>query len=671
MTTAFTDSFDQLLGWRRAVEGRADDWLRWLTDHDLADEASAARLRSLRERLADEKLTVAFVAEFSRGKSELINAIFFADTGQRILPATPGRTTMSPVELGCWRDEPPQMSMLPIDTRLDARTLADWRRVPERWARVALSPHQPRQLAEALAEVKRTERVDVDMARRLGFWDDTTPEDNPPVDAQGRVEIPAWRHVRINYPHPLLEQGLVVLDTPGLNAIGAEPELTLNLLPSAHATVFILAADAGVTRSDLSIWRDHLGMNDSARYVVLNKIDTLADPMASPQEVALQIEAQRQATAQTLQVPAERVFPMSARQALAGRVGRVESLDAASGLQALERALREDLLPRRREVLERAVLGDVREVSVQVDRRLADRRRQLAEQMLELRGLRGKSSAKVRLMLKRVNDETVEFERCTARLQALRMVQGRMLKDALSPLSGERLRLEFTRLQTDLKASLLKLGGRRAFAALCERLRDRLRLSQQRGLEVRSMLEASFAQLNAEYGFALALGDNPSLDAALAEIGLIERSYAHYLGLGHAIRLSNEAFMEQFRRMLLSKLGLVFESVSSDLETWSRAASSQVEAQLRERRAAFRRRRESLERIQTAAGELDARLGELEASERHLQTLGAEGQRLAARLRDEARLRGTGESEGATEGAAGAARGAPVDLQPPLRAASG
>ncbi len=660
MTTAFTDSFDQLLGWRRAVEGRADDWLRWLTDHDLADEASAARLRSLRERLADEKLTVAFVAEFSRGKSELINAIFFADTGQRILPATPGRTTMSPVELGCWRDEPPQMSMLPIDTRLDARTLADWRRVPERWARVALSPHQPRQLAEALAEVKRTERVDVDMARRLGFWDDATPEDNPPVDAQGRVEIPAWRHVRINYPHPLLEQGLVVLDTPGLNAIGAEPELTLNLLPSAHATVFILAADTGVTRSDLAIWRDHLGMNDSARYVVLNKIDTLADPMASPHEVALQIEAQRQATAQTLQVPAERVFPMSARQALAGRVGRVESLDAASGLQALERALREDLLPRRREVLERAVLGDVREVSVQVDRRLADRRRQLAEQMLELRGLRGKSSAKVRLMLKRVNDETVEFERCTARLQALRMVQGRMLKDALSPLSGERLRLEFTRLQTDLKASLLKLGGRRAFAALCERLRDRLRLSQQRGLEVRSMLEASFAQLNAEYGFALALGDNPSLDAALAEIDLIERSYAHYLGLGHAIRLSNEAFMEQFRRMLLSKLGLVFESVSSDLETWSRAASSQVEAQLRERRAAFRRRRESLERIQTAAGELDTRLGELEASERHLQTLGTEGQRLAARLRDEARLQGSVEPEGAT-----------TDLQPPLRAASG
>ena len=636
MTTALTDSFDQLLGWRRAVEGRAEEWLRWLSDHDLADEASSARLRSLRERLAHEKLTVAFVAEFSRGKSELINAIFFADTGQRILPATPGRTTMSPVELGCWRDEPYQMAMLPIDTRLDSRTLSDWRRVPDRWTCVPLLPHQPRQLAEALAEVKRTARVDVDMARRLGFWDDATPGDNPPVDAAGQVEVPAWRHVRINYPHPLLEQGLVVLDTPGLNAIGAEPELTLNLLPSAHATVFILAADTGVTRSDLAIWRDHLGVNTSARYVVLNKIDTLADPMATPQEVARQIEQQRQATARTLDVPVGRVFPMSARQALAGRVGRVESLDASSGLAALEDALKADLLPRRRQVLESAVLADAREIGQQVDRRLADRRRQLAEQMLELRGLRGKSGAKVRLMLKRVHDETVEFERCTSRLQALRMVQGRMLKDALSPLSGDRLRLEFSRMQADLKASLLNLGGRRAFAALCERLRAKLRLSQQRGLEVRSMLEASFNQLNAEYGFALALGENPTVETALSEIDLIERSYAHYLGLGHAIRLSNEAFMEQFRRMLLSKLGLIFESVASELETWSRSSSSQVEAQLRERRAVFRRRRESLERIQTAAGELDVRLTELEANDRHLQMLTAQAQHLCERLREEA-----------------------------------
>src|SRR5574343_1157816 len=134
-------------------------------------------------------------------------------------------------------------------------------------------------MAAALGEVMRTRLVTQEEAARLGFWDEQRPEDNPPVQADGRIEVPVWRHARINLPHPLLRRGLVVLDTPGLNAIGAEPELTLALLPAAHATVFVLAADAGVTRSDLAVWREHLDDRSGEHFVVLNKIDTLADPL--------------------------------------------------------------------------------------------------------------------------------------------------------------------------------------------------------------------------------------------------------------------------------------------------------------------------------------------------------------------------------------------------------
>ena len=59
------------------------------------------------------------------------------------------------------------------------------------------------------------------------------------------LKFPQWRHAIVNFPHPLLKQGLIIVDTPGLNAIGTEPELTLNLIPNAHAVLFILAADTG------------------------------------------------------------------------------------------------------------------------------------------------------------------------------------------------------------------------------------------------------------------------------------------------------------------------------------------------------------------------------------------------------------------------------------------
>jgi hypothetical protein len=79
--------------------------------------------------------------------------------------------------------------------------------------------------------------------------------------------------------------------------------------------------------------------------------------------------------------------------------------------------------------------------------------------------------------------------------------------------------------------------------------------------------------------------------------------------------------MEQFRRMLLSKLRVVFESASSELELWARTASNQVDQQLGDRRRSFKQRREALTRIQSAAGELEQRISEVETQDAQLAEL--------------------------------------------------
>ncbi|MDQ5946394.1 MAG: hypothetical protein QG619_1817, partial [Pseudomonadota bacterium] len=79
--------------WRSQLGEGLENLRNWLTDNDLNDAQSDLRLTQLSERLREDRLHVAFVAEFSRGKSELINAIFFADYGNRMLPSSAGRTT--------------------------------------------------------------------------------------------------------------------------------------------------------------------------------------------------------------------------------------------------------------------------------------------------------------------------------------------------------------------------------------------------------------------------------------------------------------------------------------------------------------------------------------------------------------------------------------------------
>ncbi len=612
---------DALANWRASLARELSGLTRFFTNNELLAQPSLEMAEALRQRVLSDKLVVAFVAEFSRGKSELINAIFFADTGRRILPATPGRTTMCPVELAWNEAESPSLDLLPIETRRLGTSLTELRATRQGWKRVALDPKDPAALADALSEVTATHRVTPAVARELGLWSDVDPADNPPLDDKGLVEVPMWRHAMINYPHPLLAKGLVVLDTPGLNAIGTEPELTLGLLPGAHAALFLLGADQGVTKSDLAVWNEHLGGQSMTCFVVLNKVDMLADPLLTAEQNEASVQRQCEVTAHTLQMPRDRVFPVSARQALTARLASDgEALDK-SRLPELEAALTHELLPARQQVLTHALVQGVQGLRDQVEARLRDQRRQNAEQLLELRGLRGKSGARVRALLDRVQMDAAEFERCVTRLTALRAVQTRLLRDAQTALSSERIRTEVATLKQSLDSGWLHLGARSAFLGMCDKLRHALADAEVTTGEARDMLQGTFRQLNAEFGFSLAIALPPELSLFKEELAAIERGYNRYFGLSETLRMASGAFKERFVRMLVSKLRVVFETASRDIELWHQSASAQMEAQLRDRRRSFRKRRESLERIQQAAGELEERVTDVESQTARIEAL--------------------------------------------------
>jgi hypothetical protein len=287
-------------------------------------------------------------------------------------------------------------------------------------------------------------------------------------------------------------------------------------------------------------------------------------------------------------------------------------------------------------VIQQLVADTSQAIEQQTQRGLGDQRRQIAEQLLELRGLRGKNIGKVAHMIERVDAEAREFERCTERLSALRSVHGRVLREQLTALAADALRDEVAQMQDEANATLFNLGAKRAFSAMCMRLRMRVTRARARSQEIYELLNGSFRQLNSEYGFALTLSRLPTLERTDREIDLIESSYVQYLGLSNALRLAEPRFMEQFRRMLLSKLNMVFENASGEIELWNKSASNQVDSQLRDRRRGFKRRRDSLERIQAAAGELDARIADLEGQEQRLQQLWASVRERTAALREAA-----------------------------------
>jgi hypothetical protein len=624
LTTSFNQQFDKHGAWRRNFAHRLKWLARWLDENELLNQSVSERLRDLESQLRTSKVMVAFVAEFSRGKSELINAIFFASYGRRIMPASAGRTTMCPTELGYDASLPPSLRLLPIETRTEPFSLTHWRDEPDRWTEIAIDVENAEQLSETMIKVAEVRWVPVADARALGFWSDEVPDDNPMPDADGRVEIPRWRHAVLNMPHPLLEQGLVILDTPGLNAIGAEPELTVSLIPQAHAVVFILAADAGVTRSDLSIWREHLvteGDLSETRIVVLNKIDTMWDILSTPAQVDAQIQRQRKGAAELLGVPLTQVLPVSAQKGLQAKIRRDQPLLQASRLPALETVLGEGLLGKRETMLRLAVDNGITALRAEATRILTVRQRDLSEQALELQGLRGKNGSVIRHMRSRIEAEQTEFEGSNARILALRSVQGKLLREVYAVLGSTALKADMGRLASALKKRGIKFSVRKVYGETFEALRNNLREVQSTTTEIQSMLHATFRQLNAEHGFTLQAPPEPDLTSFEQQLSQIERSHVHYLGVGNLLKLSQPDFCDKLVRALASRLRVVNEAAMSEVERWSKGAGAQLDAQLKERRRNFTRRIEAVERIQGAAGNLDERLSELAAQEAGLADL--------------------------------------------------
>ena len=347
--------------WKKDLIRQMGHYRLWLQNNDLFSGDIGQRIRDGVELLLQDELTIAFVGEYSRGKTELINALFFSGYGQRMLPSEAGRTTMCPTELFFDRDSRENyLSLLPIETRTGDLSLQQLRKQSERWHRFELDEHHPDVMREVLAEVARTKSVSPEQARDLGFNEAMLDHDR---ENPGQVLVPAWRHALISIRHPLFEQGLRILDTPGLNALGSEPELTYSMLPRAHAVIFVLSADTGVTASDMTLWSEHIDTRDAdhraGRFAVLNKIDVLWDDLQGEQHTQQSIARVRGSTADHLGIHQRDVIPLSAKQGLLARVRHNNELFARSNLDQLEHLIVHRILSYKEQLITQNLISDL------------------------------------------------------------------------------------------------------------------------------------------------------------------------------------------------------------------------------------------------------------------------------------------------------------------------
>ena len=609
--------FEEYSAWRAELKRVVESLHGWMREARLADALAESRIGRVLAHIADDKLTVAFVAEFSRGKSELINSIFFAEYGQRILPSSAGRTTMCPTELLYDPNRPPEVRLLPIETRGTHQPLTEFKSDPAAWEVLPLDTRSADGMLAAIGEVCKVKRILVDEALRYGLYDPADPDQLGSVDAAGRVEVSMWRHAVINFPHPLLRQGLVILDTPGLNAIGSEPELTLSMIPNAHAVLFVLAADTGVTKSDLEVWRNHIsGTRKHGRLVVLNKIDSMWDELKSPAQVEAEIVRQVDSCANLLSIDARQILPVSAQKALYAKVQRDDLLLRKSRITDLERALTRKLIPQKREIVRDIVHGELDDLlragEVTVEARLAA----LEQQLGELRSLQGKNANVVAHMLARVRAEKEDFDKSLQAFQALRTVYTRLSAEVFEELGLKALRERTRQTREQMIASAFSTGMRESMTAYFRGARRAIELAQDKIDEINRLMLAMVQKFGTEHGMRVVLPVKLTLDRYFDEIERVERLYEQRFGLITILTTEKVVLTQKFFESIASEVRGLYDIANRDVEAWLKAALAPLEGQIREHQAQLKKRTESIRQIQGAAELLGQRLTEVAAEER-------------------------------------------------------
>ena len=609
-------SFSQQLAhfkrWRDDLAQAIADYQSWVERQGLTDGEQDLRVYELIETLQSDKLTVALVAEFSRGKSELLNAIFFSDYKQRLLPSAAGRTTMCPTELRWDEKDGPCVKLLPIETRKTALTISEYKRTPVHWTtQHILKLSSAEEVREALSEITKTKKVNVREAQELGLYEPRVQNAKPAANEM--VEVPVWRHAIVNFPHPLLKQGLVVLDTPGLNALGVEPELTLNTLANAQAILFVLAADAGVTKTDLEVWANHVNsIKGNPHLVALNKIDILWDELHDDAAVAKSIARQIEDTARVLHVDRKSIFPVSAQKGLVAKIKGDQAQTDKSGLPELERKLSEDMIPSRHMLIRNRI---VHEISGRVENSRALLESRLAgvnQQLTELKSLNGKNLDAIQKMVARMRQEKQKYDKELEGFQLTRAALSRQAQILLGHLSMKSLDELISKTRVDMKDTWTTRGLKTGMSTFFDGTRERMEQVNKEADEIRKVVEAIYLRLHTEYGLAKIIPPRLSLLPFVMEFKKLEEKAEAFRNSPVTMMTEQHFVIKKFFITLVSQAHHIFNECNTASKNWFQAAVSPVFAQIQQHKTMIDRSFEALKKIHENMDSLGERIAEQE-----------------------------------------------------------
>lgn len=632
-TTALQRKLESYSSWRDELLHEIEAYKSWLDDENLLEGEEELGILELIDSLKSDKIMLALVAEFSRGKTEMINSIFFADYKKRLLPSSAGRTTMCPTEILYKKNQPPNIQLLPIETRKSSLTIDEYKEAAVNWSRIDLDIKSPEQMAEALLQLVQTKEITEQEAKELGF-----PPHTLELKENNKLQVPVWRHAIINYPHPLLKSGLVILDTPGLNALGTEPELTLNMLPSAHSIMFILGADTGVTRSDMDIWRNHISVALNPReqnvMAVLNKIDTMWDDLHDDSFTQANIRRQIEETSRILDIDEDLVIPVSAQKGLIAKVKNDRLLLNRSGLPKLEEKLSHDLIDKKQLLIQRRVQ---RELGVMVQSTkdvYLSRLNSLVKERHEILNLRGKSKTMLITLSKQLQAQSKRLSMAMDDYHKTVRIMNDQAKRLRQHLSSKNIDFMIGASRVAMQETWNTFGLKRGMAGFFDQAEERLSEVNKGAEKLTELVDRIYAEFKTRHKLEMAEPPQFDIEPFIEDFMHLKQDGEQFRDSMMLVVTEQHFVIKRFFITMASRVRRILDETNYALRAWSKAILQPISTQIEEHKDLIGRRLSNIEKLKSNHSNLEQRVSHLEKEITVLRDKTMTLQRILARIQN-------------------------------------
>lgn len=289
------------------------------------------RLAQLNDKVQSEHFKVMVLGEFKRGKSAVINAML----GEAVLPSysIPCTAVINEIKWG-----------------------------EERRAVLHFRDHLPEPLPKKIPEQA------MNHIQRAGGRD-IPPMDIPYEKLESYVTIPdtakdqaesvaetPYEKVELFWPLELFENGVEIIDSPGLNEDGTRAKITTDYISTADATLFVMMCGALGSKTEMQfIDRNVRGAGHEDIFFICNQFDNIR-----PDERDKLVSHGQKLLKSKTSFGMDGIFFISARDALEGRLGKDYSKVEKSGILRLEESLTRFLTDERAKV---KILQPVRELT--------------------------------------------------------------------------------------------------------------------------------------------------------------------------------------------------------------------------------------------------------------------------------------------------------------------